>query len=81
MEVLSGTTMGDSEDIDVLMSNIPQDNPEAPGVLARLLYLKGMSFELQNREELAIDQYKELIRHYANSPWSWLAYARLKPEQ
>lgn len=79
--VLTGKEFGDSEDIDVLMSNISQENPEASGVLARLLYLKGMSFELENREELAIAQYKKLIQGYVNSPWSWLAFARIEPKQ
>lgn len=43
-----------------------------------LLYMLGLSYELQGYEESAISTYISLIQQVPHSPWSWLAWARLK---
>ncbi|MBK9052516.1 MAG: hypothetical protein IPL78_16885 [Chloroflexi bacterium] len=43
-----------------------------------LIYMLGLSYELQGYEESAVSTYISLIQQVPHSPWSWLAWARLK---
>ncbi|MBK6325263.1 MAG: hypothetical protein IPF56_04865 [Chloroflexi bacterium] len=45
----------------------------------RLLYLSGLTYELAGDNNQAVTTYLSLIRQAPNSPWSWLAWARLEP--
>ncbi len=62
-----------------LLAYLPTDDPEAQPYIEHLTYLLGYHYELSGDDETAVTTYLSLIRQAPNSPWSWLAWARLEP--
>ncbi|MBP6472000.1 MAG: tetratricopeptide repeat protein [Chloroflexi bacterium] len=62
-----------------LLAYLPPDEPEAQPYIEHLTYLLGYHYELSGDDETAVTTYLSLIRQAPNSPWSWLAWARLEP--
>jgi hypothetical protein len=63
--------------IMALLETLPEDEEAAQLVRNRLLYLKGVSYQLEGKDAMAIETYLDLIQSDPDSPWSWLAFARL----
>ena len=68
-------------EIQILLSYLPKDEPDAElqSLRHHLLFLIGYHFELAGEEETAVTHYLNLIEEAPDSPWSWLAWARLEP--
>ncbi|KAA3662963.1 MAG: tetratricopeptide repeat-containing protein [Chloroflexi bacterium] len=66
-------------DLETLLSRLP-DDAEVEPLRHQLLFLRGYHYELSGEEETAVSHYTTLIQQAPDSPWSWLAWARLKPE-
>ena len=62
-----------------LLAYLPPDDPETQPYIEHLTYLLGYHYELSGDDETAVTTYLSLIRQAPNSPWSWLAWARLEP--
>jgi hypothetical protein len=62
-----------------LLEYLPDDVASAVLLSNQLHYLLGLSYELENKPEEAVRVYLELISEIPDTPWSWLAWARLSP--
>ncbi len=60
-----------------LRALVPPDHPTAPHLIPRLLFDLGLSYELEGDAVAARAAYLELITQWPDSPWAWLAKARL----
>lgn len=83
-EIIKRTVKGQSpeavrKELSSLLASFDDDTPVSKIVRARLLYLVGLSYELENQPEQAVEHYLNLIRAHPDSLWSWLAWARLTP--
>ncbi|MBK9053103.1 MAG: tetratricopeptide repeat protein [Chloroflexi bacterium] len=67
------------EDLIALINYLPPDDPEAHYLILQLTYMLGYTYEQEGREEEAIATYLALIQQAPESPWSWLAWARIEP--
>ena len=67
------------DDLIALINYLPPDDPEAHYLILQLTYMLGYTYEQEGREEEAIAAYLALIQQAPESPWSWLAWARLEP--
>ena len=65
-------------DLETLLSLLPDDDEINP-LRHQLMFLLGYHFELAGEEETAVSHYLTLIQQAPDSPWSWLAWARLEP--
>ena len=65
------------EDLIALINYLPPDEPEAHYLILQLTYMLGYTYEQEGREEEAIATYLALIQQAPESPWSWLAWARI----
>lgn len=84
-EITKRTVKGQSpeavrKELSSLLASFDDHNPVSKIIRAHLLYLVGLSYELENRPEQAVENYLNLIRAYPDSLWSWLAWARLTPK-
>ncbi len=66
-------------ELNDLIDKLPNDTPSHQMMHNRLLYLSGLTYELAGDNNQAVTTYLSLIRQAPNSPWSWLAWARLEP--
>lgn len=67
--------------INDLLAYLPQNSDEAIFEKEALNFLLGYQYELAGEEDTAVSHYLTLIQTAPNSPWSWLAWARLEPEE
>ena len=65
-------------DLETLLSRLPDDEEVEP-LRRQLLFLRGYYYELAGEAETAVSHYLNLIQQAPDSPWSWLAWARLEP--
>lgn len=77
-EVISQTQSLETESkLAALIAYLPREEPALRSSINELRYLLGLNYELMEAEERAIATYLDLIEQAPNSPWSWLAWARL----
>lgn len=69
------------EDLIALINYLPQDDPDAYYLILQLTYMLGYTYEQEGRDEEAMATYLALIQQAPESPWSWLAWARIEPEE
>lgn len=62
-----------------LLSETTLDFAGAEGVIPRLMFAIGLSYELEGDMVAARAAYLDLIAQWPASPWAWLAEARLEP--
>jgi len=62
-----------------LMAYLLANEAAVQPAIKELKYLLGLNYELMGAEEQAVAAYVDLMRQVPNSPWSWLAWARLEP--
>jgi hypothetical protein len=65
--------------ITELIETLPVEDPAVQILLPRLYYLRGLSYELDGQEELAVEVYLELIEKYPQSLWGQYAQIRIQP--
>ncbi|MCP5094333.1 MAG: hypothetical protein GY943_02140, partial [Chloroflexi bacterium] len=65
-------------DLETLLASLPDDDEVQP-LRHQLMFLRGYHYELAGEGETAVSHYTTLIQQAPNSPWSWLAWARLEP--
>jgi hypothetical protein len=83
-EIIKRTVKGQTpeavrQELSILLASFDDDTPVSKIIRAHLLYLVGLSYELENQPEQAVEHYLNLIRAHPDSLWSWLAWARLTP--
>ncbi len=79
-QIISQTAPNDIYDtLSALLLALPSDDPVADVTRPRLHFLLGMHSELAGEAETAVSHYTTLIQQAPDSPWSWLAWARLEP--
>ncbi|HRQ41691.1 MAG TPA: VCBS repeat-containing protein [Chloroflexota bacterium] len=80
-EILSGKRpLPDLQDeVNDLISKLPNDTTSRQMMHNRLLYLSGLTYELDGKENQAVATYLTLIQQAPSSPWAWLSWARLEP--
>jgi hypothetical protein len=66
-------------ELSPLMNALPADTTSHQMMLNRLLYMSGLAYELDGKEAQAVSTYLSLIQQAPDSPWAWLAWARLEP--
>lgn len=62
-----------------LLDYLPTDDGEARPYREHLTYLLGYHYELSGDADTAVATYLSLIQQTPDSPWAWLAWARLEP--
>ena len=67
-------------EFEEIAKEIPPDHPDREAVVPRLLYARGMSYELAGEEQGAARLYRELIEQYPDSPWAVLARGRVRDD-
>lgn len=67
------------DEIMACLDYLPTDDWDVQQLRYRLLFLLGYNYELAGETEEAIAVYLSLIQQAPQSPWSWLAWARLEP--
>jgi hypothetical protein len=72
--------LGTQRAISDLIAYLPAGDPAAQRVAARLLYLRGLGYELAGDEQGALDAYAALLDQFPDTLWAWLAWARVGPE-
>ena len=77
--VITQTDPNITTKITDLLNYLPTDDPEAQPYREHLIYLLGYHYELSGAEDNAVAIYLDLIQQNPDSPWSWLAWARLDP--
>ncbi len=65
-------------DLETLLAGLPDDEEVQP-LRHQLMFLRGYHYELAGEAETAVSHYTTLIQQAPDSPWSWLAWARLEP--
>jgi hypothetical protein len=60
-----------------LLAAVPPDHPTAPHLIPRLLFDLGLSYEREGDAVDARAAYLDLIAQWPDSPWAWLAEARV----
>jgi len=60
-----------------LLAAVPPNHPIAPHLIPRILFDLGLSYELEGDAEAARTAYLDLIAQWPESPWAWLAEARI----
>lgn len=66
--------------IDAILHTLPENDAAADTLRERLIYITGLSYELQGDQENALKYYLGLIKTYPESLWSKLARTRISPE-
>lgn len=66
-------------ELGVLINRLPADTTSRQMMHNRLLFLSGLTYELDGKENNAVSTYLSLIQQSPSSPWAWLAWARLEP--
>ncbi|MEP7358838.1 MAG: hypothetical protein ABI847_16435, partial [Anaerolineales bacterium] len=80
-DILSGQSpLVTQQIITALLAYLPADDPAAQRVAVRLLYLRGLGYELANDKAGALDAYAAVLATAPDSVWAWLAWARVGPE-
>ncbi|HNB53431.1 MAG TPA: tetratricopeptide repeat protein, partial [Anaerolineales bacterium] len=74
-----GDIPADRDGLQNLLAAVPPDHPTAPHLIPRLLFDLGLSYELEGDAVAARVAYLELIAQWPDSPWAWLAEARVGP--
>ncbi len=67
--------------IEKLIDSLPKDDPAAQILLRRLIYLRGLNYELSGQSELAVMAYRELTLLFPESLWGQYASMRLQAIQ
>jgi hypothetical protein len=62
-----------------IKESLPTDDPSAKRIKDQIVYLLGLSYEVENEFDEAVQIYLALIQESPESLWSSLAWLRLKP--
>lgn len=60
-----------------LLNRLPAGEILTPFIAARLVFLEGLSYQLEGQEESAVQTYQNLLSAYPQSAWSWMATSML----
>ena len=71
--------LGTQAAITALLNYLPHDDANAQLVAVRLLYLRGLGYELAGDDAAAVAAYTDVLRAAPGSAWAWLAWARVGP--
>ena len=76
--IFSGTNPAEARAaLEGILSGVPATHPAAEVVIPRVLFVIGLSYEVEGDAAPALAAYRDLITQWPASPWAWLAEARI----
>ena len=60
-----------------LLPTVPPDHPASGTVIPRILFSIALSYEIGGNTDAALAAYQDLMAQWPDTPWAWLAEARM----